>query len=468
MIHAEKFNLIAPEQFGSRKNHSCIDQVIVKRLYYDALRFLRMNGFLCSNDAKSCYDRIVHSMASLAMQRVGMPKEPIICMLTSLQNMTHYIRTAHGLSSQTYGGNLHQGKPVQGSGQGNGASPSIWTLISSPLLSMMKQFQFGVKFNTPISNQPIQFVGCSFVDDTDLLQTGRSVLDPLETIQPVMQRAIDAWSTGLRATGGALVPDKCWLYPISFNFDPKGNFSYTSVDQLNLQFTVPDATLIRQPLTLISPHEAKETLGVYLAPDGNERLQIQHLKSKVAQWVEKVRTNRMSKHHASLALSSTIFKTLEYPAPALSISQPQWTTIMAPLAKCGLHIKGICATLPKIVREGPVKHMGVQIKCMYKQQEILKLEKYLFFREHPGIVGQMIRMNEELLTIELGIPGNIFAVDYKRYHSITTPSWIRSIWKFVYDFNINIQMRTTALAPTKTDDIFLMEAFVNQGYKNKK
>jgi hypothetical protein len=80
MRQAERFNLIAPEQFGSRKNHSSIDQVLVKRLYYDSLRMSRTNGFLCSNNAKACYDRILHSVASLSMQRIGMPIAPIKCL----------------------------------------------------------------------------------------------------------------------------------------------------------------------------------------------------------------------------------------------------------------------------------------------------------------------------------------------------------------------------------------------------
>ena len=90
MSYAEKHHLIAPEQFGSRKRHAPIDQVLIKTLFYDVLRMKRQDGYLCSNDAKACYDRITHSIASLALQRVGLPIAPINCMLTSLQHMQHY------------------------------------------------------------------------------------------------------------------------------------------------------------------------------------------------------------------------------------------------------------------------------------------------------------------------------------------------------------------------------------------
>ena len=466
MYQAERFNLIAPEQFGSRKSHSCIDQVIIKRLYYDALRFLRRSGFLCSNDAKACYDRIVHSIASLAMQRVGMPIEPILCMLQSLQNMTHHVRTAHGLSSSTYGCSLLDGKPVQGSGQGNGASPTIWTLISSPLLEMMRRLNFGVTFSSPLSNEDISFVGCSFVDDTDLLQTSPSLHESVRNFQHKMQQAIDAWSTGLRATGGALVPSKSWIYPIEFSFDAKGEPSYTPINQLGLQFTVHDAHQQRCPLEQINPHVAKDTLGVFLASDGNETAQIDYLRTKVASWVDKVRSNHLSKHHAKIALTSTIYKTLEYPISALNITPQQWKSIVTPLHKCGLQLNGVCSTLPTALREGAVAHMALDFKCMYKLQGIHKLEKYLHFREHDGLVGQMIRLNEELLKLELGLPGNIFDADYPLYHNLATDSWIKSLWKFLFDMNIQITMRSPPLKPTKTHDTYLIEAFAAQGFKN--
>ena len=66
---------------------------------------------------------------------------------------------------------------------------------------------------------------------------------------------------------------------------------------------------------------------------------------------------------------------------------------------------------------------------MYTTQEIHKLNKYLFFRNHSGVVGQMIRLNEELLIKELGVLGNLFNAEYKTLHKLAMPSWIKSLWK---------------------------------------
>ena len=122
-----------------------------------------------------------------------------------------------------------------------------------------------------------------------------------------MQQAIDAWSTGLRVTGGALDPQKSWIYPIQFQFDAKGRPHYQSPEDLDLRFTVHDSNLTRCPLNLVHPNSAKETLGVFLSPSGNESAQITYLKSKVAQWVENVKSKPISKDKAMLALTSTIY-----------------------------------------------------------------------------------------------------------------------------------------------------------------
>jgi hypothetical protein len=78
MWTAKDGNQLAPdEQYGSRKQHRSIDQGCNKRLSTDLVLMLRWPGIICSNDAKSCYDRIVHSVAALSMLCQRVPKSAI-------------------------------------------------------------------------------------------------------------------------------------------------------------------------------------------------------------------------------------------------------------------------------------------------------------------------------------------------------------------------------------------------------
>jgi hypothetical protein len=62
----KRWGLLAEEQYGSRKRLAAIDHCLNKRLTFDLIRQNKQPGVLCSNDAKGCYDRIVHSVPRFA------------------------------------------------------------------------------------------------------------------------------------------------------------------------------------------------------------------------------------------------------------------------------------------------------------------------------------------------------------------------------------------------------------------
>jgi hypothetical protein len=99
----------------------------------DLLRLLTQAGGLCSNDTKSCYDHILYWVTIVCLMRLGMPYEPILSMFETLQS--DLIATAFGISSSIY--RRFSWPPLQGMGQGNGAGPTIWAMISAALIIMM-------------------------------------------------------------------------------------------------------------------------------------------------------------------------------------------------------------------------------------------------------------------------------------------------------------------------------------------
>ena len=68
MYMAEQFQVLADEQFGSRKCLVAIDHGLNKMLTCNISCQLKQPFALCTNDAKSCYDCIIHSFARIAME----------------------------------------------------------------------------------------------------------------------------------------------------------------------------------------------------------------------------------------------------------------------------------------------------------------------------------------------------------------------------------------------------------------
>ena len=65
--YADDNELLPKEQYGSRKGYRASYQAVNKRLLYDLVYLMRRLIVLYRNDTKSCYDRIVHSIASMSL-----------------------------------------------------------------------------------------------------------------------------------------------------------------------------------------------------------------------------------------------------------------------------------------------------------------------------------------------------------------------------------------------------------------
>jgi hypothetical protein len=59
--------------------------------------------------------------------------------------------------------------PMSGMGQGNGAAPASWALISTPMLEIMKKHGQCTVFKAFISGVELKKFGFAFVDDKDPL-----------------------------------------------------------------------------------------------------------------------------------------------------------------------------------------------------------------------------------------------------------------------------------------------------------
>jgi len=123
MANAERQQLLAPEQCGSCKGKAAGVQCLNKRLFYDYIRAMHIAAALCSNNAKSCYDRIVLIIAALCLCRLGALIKATESMISTLAQLRHQVRSAFGTSDISQGQEDWM-EPVASIGQGNGAGPS--------------------------------------------------------------------------------------------------------------------------------------------------------------------------------------------------------------------------------------------------------------------------------------------------------------------------------------------------------
>ena len=220
--NARTHNLIPDPQY-QRKGSRSVEAVIFKKLFFDLLRLQQRPGSVVSNDLRSCFDRIPHPVGSIACRRLGVNPQAITTLFTTLQQMKYFVRTGYGDSETYYTGD--DDKPLQGGGQGNGAAGPLWIAISLILISIMSEFEIQSKCMAAISGIYLIFSVIMYVDDSDLLLLGDED-DEYDDILRKTQALANKWSNTLWSLGSALRPEKCFWFPILFEWDECGNYRY--------------------------------------------------------------------------------------------------------------------------------------------------------------------------------------------------------------------------------------------------
>jgi hypothetical protein len=151
----------------------------------------------------------------------------------------------------------------------------------------------------------------------------------------------------LKATGGALVPEKSYWYLIDFIWTGE-KWRYVTKEDMPgdiLINNIDDSG--RDTLRRFEVDIAKETLGVFLAMDGNNMEETLHLRKKAVAFADCIRTGFLTREDATYALHRTIMKTLEYPIVATTMDKAQWDFIMAPILVVTLPCMGYVQSFPR-------------------------------------------------------------------------------------------------------------------------
>ena len=154
------------------------------------------------------------------------------------------------------------GDNFNGTGQGSGASPAIWTAVCIVLLKLLQRKGTASAFTSAISAMPTIVAALCYVDDTDLLQRAQSNTETITHTIQSLQSNVDIWAQGLMATGGALKPEKCWWSLIDFKPTPQGWQYITSHNTPGLKMEVPTEKGIRTPIQRLDCTEGIRSLGV--------------------------------------------------------------------------------------------------------------------------------------------------------------------------------------------------------------
>ena len=453
MNYGEKHGILAPEQYGSRKDRSAIEHAINKRLTIDITRQAKIDAIYMANDATSCYDRIILMITYLTMRHYGISEPAATSSIGTLCDMEHRVRTTYGVSEESYGGTEWSPKP-HGIGQGNGYAPALWAGISSLMLKVMSDKGYGTKLRSPISKIFLHMAGYSFVDDTDFIETAL----PNETWESLFDRAQEGlrlWETLLRTTGGAIEPTKSHWVRISHKW--KNGKSSLEKANRNEHLELRDPQGNTTHLQQIEVTESKRTLGVWQAACGDETAQKTILIKKIEDWGEKTSTKTMTKHEARTAIKQTIGRTIRYPLAATALNKAECIEIQKVLKKETIGKMGVVRTAPNAVVNAPTQFGGMGQTTIHENQTIDHVLTILQHGHSETVTGNLLRTTLEYMALESGMPGDPMKLPIHDITWISEKTWMDTTLRAMDDIGITIETNMTGLKKWTNNDSFLME-----------
>jgi hypothetical protein len=241
-------NGFIPEELFSQKGSTAEDAKFDKTLTMDISRSRqsRTPMTVILADAANCYDRVNHIIMSLVwLMLLNGNTSAVVVALICLQTMKFFQRTGLG-ESKTFIGGKDLLKYIMGLVQGSRAAPPSWIQLSSVLINVYKQLGLGCFTTDPISLEEIHSAGALFVDDADLYTSDDRQPEPNKLINPAelwlqTQSNLDQWSDLLRASGGALKPEKCFCFWYSLDYKCNaGIWSYVNTSDFELKIINAD------------------------------------------------------------------------------------------------------------------------------------------------------------------------------------------------------------------------------------
>lgn len=142
-----------------------------------------------------------------------------------------------------------------------------------------------------------------------------------------------------------------------------------------------------------------------------------------------------------MATECSILKSLQYPMPALTLTEKECTSIMAPVLHSSLPKNHICRNLPRDAVYGPKSEGGLGITNLFTFQGCTHLATFIEHFDTADMTGDLLRSSMEYATLEIGVGRNLFSLDFDLYQHLLTECWIKHLWQFCSTNSIHIKNR---------------------------
>jgi hypothetical protein len=369
---------------------------------------IELGGF--ENDAAACYDWLITNMMGAAFASMGVPEGPLRLQEDVLLNAIHYLKTAFGITLDSYTSDA--AFRIFGVGQGSKAGPISWARVSSLLFQAQDLLGHGVKCSCPerIINHKRHSDG--YVDDTTMYlcdqEAWLSHPPSSQEVFGVLQEDAQTWERLLWPSGGLLEINKCRYYIIQWEFGLSGNAHMVTAPQQQFQsFLLSEGKSGHNvQVPQLDCNDTFRTLGIHKTISGDQSEQIRLLKEKSNNFGKGILASSANGFEAWMGYFTIWYPSCNYPLaatflPRIACKKIQSLATCATLTKCGFSRK-----YPPAILFGSPRYGGLGWRHLWIEQGI---QHTLIIIKHLRTPGQFQTLLQICLRWYMLLAGVSFA-----------------------------------------------------------
>ena len=447
LIQAQELtNNMGDETWGGRKGRGTQEPNFLKEMTFTLANLTRTSLGTFDNDAKACYDRIILNLFNMRSKQMGVLPAISDTITTHIHNAKYNIKTANGISQQTYHNTLEN--PLHGIGQGGRHSSTAWLIISTMLIKLMEKKSQGVIFTGTRTKTKVQRRMDAFVDDcTKFINEFEAEMKRQPTqILTKLQQAAQWWEQLLHASGGKLELTKCFYYMVEWGFDENG-FAHIIQDETRQPITIKDSETGEQiQIQEKQARESHRTLGYHINPQLDTEPSFQHLKLKASKLAGDITKHYLSPMDTELFARAIYKPSITYTLLFTYLTDLELQEIeRAPLSKI-IQRLGFNRSFPRAVVHAPKHHGGLGIIKLTNIQQKDKITFVLKHARNTTTIAKWLETTMDWQQLHAGTTYCIFKQPQTQLLYLQK-NWLTELRRALA--NTNCKLHLTFTKPTK-------------------
>ena len=256
-----------------------------------------------------------------------------------------------------------------------------------------------------------------------------------------MQVANNDWGALAKATGGYLKPEKCSAYILCYRF-VRGRaklMNLTHLPEPTDEVLMKDGTVAPSHLTVPQPDgslapiptldvtESSKMLGVHFSPAGDSTSHIVNMREKGYKWVERLKTRPLPPRDAWFSFDNQLVHGLSWGLVTVILPPATLDYLIQKLYFKALPLLGVNRCITKEWRCLPEMFQGLGLPNFVIRALADKIHFMQCHWGFEGVTSAMLLFAFEAFLMEIGLYGNIFTLDYKKFGCLATDkTWFKT------------------------------------------